>query len=243
MEAEGNSSSIRNNKTTYADLAYQYLIGEIVSCRLKPGESLKPRDLATALGTSRSPVERAMERLAGEGFVDLRAGLGPFVHEPTVEEILDFHDLRLMLETRAVEVGFERIDDDFLGRLARLLQCHEEIVAAQDGSNDLYSQLIEADRNIHLGVMSLWENPKAQAWYRQINTHLRSMQLAGIATTHGRRALYDSISFWPKWMDEHRAILAGMQRKDCNASVLAVETHAIEAKGIFQERARTVGLT
>jgi DNA-binding GntR family transcriptional regulator len=237
-----NLTSIRDSKTTYADLAYRYLLEAIISCHFQPGENLKPRELATVLGISRSPIERAIERLAGEGLVDLRAGLGPCVHEPAVEEILQFHDLRLMLERQAVRLGFAQADGNFRASMAALLRHHEETVARQDGTQEQYAQLIEADRNIHLHIMSLWQNPRAQAWYLQINTHLRSMQLAGIATSHGRRALYDSISYWPKWINEHRAILAAFESNQVEAAVTAVEQHTREAKAIFRERALTVGL-
>jgi DNA-binding GntR family transcriptional regulator len=218
------------------------LLDAIVSCRFQPGEDLKPRELASVLGISRSPIERAIERLAGEGLVDLRAGLGPCVHEPTVEEILQCHDLRLMLESQAVRWGFALSDAGFRRELDALLQHHEATVARQDGAQERYAELIVADRNIHLHIMSLWRNPRAQNWYLQINTHLRSMQLAGIATSQGRRALYDSISHWPRWMQEHRAILAGFENNDIAAALAAVEQHAREAKNIFRERARAVGL-
>jgi GntR family transcriptional regulator/MocR family aminotransferase len=69
----------RSEEPVYRQLA-AHLIDWIESGRLRPGERLPPsRELAPALGLSRSTVNRALERLAGQGLLDAHVGRGTFV--------------------------------------------------------------------------------------------------------------------------------------------------------------------
>src|SRR5829696_6812660 len=116
---------LRGAKNTLSDLAYGYLLEAILSHELQPGMRLRPEDLAARMGLSPTPVKHALARLAGEGLVEHRAGLGPFVAEPTVPEILDLYGCRLMCELHSIREGFARIDDAFLAELRRRLAAHE----------------------------------------------------------------------------------------------------------------------
>ena len=60
------------------------------------------------------------------------AGLGPFVAEPTVDEILELYDCRLMCELHAVREGFTHIDHQFIVELGRHLDRHEAVWALGD---------------------------------------------------------------------------------------------------------------
>ncbi|MGZ3181019.1 MAG: GntR family transcriptional regulator [Telluria sp.] len=51
----------------------------ILSTALKPGERLREDELARELGVSRTPVHEAVQRLAGEGLVEVRPRAGTFV--------------------------------------------------------------------------------------------------------------------------------------------------------------------
>src|SRR5687767_8721292 len=101
---------LRSARNTLGDLVYGHLLDAILSHELRPGMRLRPEDLAVQMGLSPTPVKHALARLAGEGLVEHRAGLGPFVAEPTVAEILDLYDCRLMCELHAVREGFGQID-------------------------------------------------------------------------------------------------------------------------------------
>ena len=50
------------------------------------------------LGVSRVPVREALQLLSQDGWVDLRAGFGTFVHAPTMKEIDDVFRVRAALE-------------------------------------------------------------------------------------------------------------------------------------------------
>src|SRR5919205_2279212 len=138
---------LRSAKNTLGELAYGHLLTAILSHELQPGTRLRPEDLAVTLGLSPTPVKHALARLAGEGLVVHRAGLGPFVAEPTVEEILELYDCRLMCELHAIREGFKHVDRPFIAELSRYLEVHEVACAARDETFDSQRAVIEADRD------------------------------------------------------------------------------------------------
>ena len=146
---------LRSAKTTLGDLAYGHLLNAILSHELRPGARLRPDDLAAAMGLSPTPVKHALARLAGEGLVEHRAGLGPFVAEPTIADILELYGCRLMCELHAAREGFARIGDAFVVELRRNLEAHEAAFAARDEAFESQRAVLEADRDFHLCYMRL----------------------------------------------------------------------------------------
>jgi DNA-binding GntR family transcriptional regulator len=178
------------------------------------------------MGLSPTPVKHALARLAGEGLVQHRAGLGPFVAEPTVNEILELYDCRLMCELHAVREGFKHIAPEFIVELRRHLDRHEAVWAGRDDTFESKRLIIEADRDFHECYMRLWPNERALSWYRQLNVHIRSFQLGNHLL--GR----------PRMQIEHRAILAAYAAGDADGAVTAVRTHLECARAAFLERAK-----
>jgi DNA-binding GntR family transcriptional regulator len=217
---------LRSAKNTLGDLAYGHLLNAILTHELKPGARLRPEDLAAAMGLSPTPVKHALARLAGEGLVEYRAGQGPSVVEPKVDDILELYGCRLMCELHAVREGFSRVDDPFVRDLRRGLDTHEAAVAARDDGFDSQRRILEADRDFHGCYMRLWPNAKAAAWYGQLNTHIRSFQI-------GNRMIGR-----PGMQIEHRAIYEAFAARDLDGILTAVRFHLESARDSFLERAR-----
>jgi DNA-binding GntR family transcriptional regulator len=217
---------LRSAKNSLSDLAYGYLLEAILSHELQPGTRLRPEDLAAQMGLSPTPVKHALARLAGEGLVQHRAGLGPFVAEASVDEVAELYDCRLMCETHAIREGFARIDDPFLADLAQCQDAHAMAFTARDGTDERQRLAIEADRDFHLCYMRLWPNERTHIWYTQLNVHIRSYQLTN--NTAGR---LDALA-------EHRAIYEAMAARDLDGALAAVRQHLERAKQSFLERAR-----
>lgn len=219
------STDLRKAKTNLSDLAYQHLLSAIVAHELPPGTHLRPQDLAQRMGLSQTPVKDALARLAGEGLVEHRAGLGPFVAEPTVSEVAELYDCRLMCELHALREGFLRLDDGFLMSVLRHLEAHEAALAARDGSYERQRLLAEADRDFHLSYMRVWPNEKALSWYCQLNVHIRSDLVA------------NKVGGRPGTLSEHRQIYDALVARDLERALRAVRHHVEASKVSFLERA------
>ncbi len=219
------STDLRKAKTNLSELAYRHLLTAILAHELPPGSPLRPPDLAQRMGLSPTPVKDALARLAGEGLVEHRPGLGPFVAEPTVSEIVELYGCRLMCELHALREGFARIDDQFIGEVRARLDAHEGALAARDGSYERQRQLAEADRDFHLSYMRLWPNDKAITWYSQLNVHIRSDLVA------------NKISGRPGTLLEHHEIFDALAARDLDRALAAVRQHVEASKRSFVERA------
>jgi DNA-binding GntR family transcriptional regulator len=225
------SEDVRDGKTTFVDVAYKYILNGILSHQIKPGQALRSKELATVVKISPTPIDRALERLTGEGLVEFRPGKGPYVPEPSVSEILDLYDVRLMLEVYAVQEGIGHVDSQFLTVMEDVLKKHEVACEALDGTYERHRVWIEADRDVHTQYVSLWPNPKAQSWYRQIDVHIKSFLLTSVARFYREAS-----------MKEHRAIYQALEKRDVTAAMQAVREHSTLSRGAFLDRARVAGL-
>ena len=89
----------------------------IITGVLAPGVRLVESDLAQTLGVSRGPIREALQLLQRDGFVDLRARQGAFVHLPTLKEIEDFFDIRRALEAESARLAARRATPEDAARL------------------------------------------------------------------------------------------------------------------------------
>lgn len=91
---------------------HEQLEALIVSRSIPQGARIVESELAEQMGVSRGPVREALQRLARDGFVDLRPRQGAFVHVPTAKEVADFFDVRRGLEVISAGFAAQRITDE-----------------------------------------------------------------------------------------------------------------------------------
>lgn len=213
---------VRNGKTTFTDMAYRYILSRIWSHALKPGQSLRVKDLAAEMHLSITPVGRAIDRLVGEGFAEVKPGLGPFVRMPSVQDVLELYDARTMCETYAVQEGMQYVDETFLQKLSALVDAYDAAFMARDGTIETRIKTAEMDRELHLQVVSLWSNAQVLSWYTQMNVHIKSFQLARASYMRRIGAL-----------QEHRQIYEALEKRDCAAAIEALREHGEGSKESF----------
>lgn len=89
---------------------YEVLKEAILRGELKGGSRLVESQLASQLGTSRTPVREAIHRLAVEGLVRLFPNQGAFVAEISLRDIENVFQIRSVLEGLAVRLFTKRCD-------------------------------------------------------------------------------------------------------------------------------------
>jgi len=113
-----------------AEDAAQKIREMILLERLSPGTALPERDLAEALGVSRTPMREAIKLLANDGLVAYTASRRPFVADPSLEEIYDYLRVQGALEALAGELACTNATDAQLHGIDIL---NREIVERADG--------------------------------------------------------------------------------------------------------------
>lgn len=116
----------------------------IVSGTLKPGERLMEIQLAEELGVSRTPVREAIRKLELEGFVIMIPRRGTYVADLSIKDINEVFEIRTALDVLAAGLAAERITDDELELMERILVQIGEYV----DKNEL-EPIVELDSQFH----------------------------------------------------------------------------------------------
>lgn len=123
---------------------------------LQPGERLMEIPLAEELGVSRTPIREAIRKLELEGFVIMIPRRGAYVANITLKDITQVFELRSALEELAAGLAAERITEEEIETLERMLveigehmenKDMERVVAADVAFHEV---LYKASRNDRL---------------------------------------------------------------------------------------------
>jgi DNA-binding GntR family transcriptional regulator len=96
-------------RDTTAKVVAERLRGEIQDGTLAPGTRLRQNDVAQRFGVSTTPVREAFAQLQAEGFVRIDPHRGAVVFHPSVDDVLEFYEIREALESLAVTHAIPRL--------------------------------------------------------------------------------------------------------------------------------------
>lgn len=110
------------------NIAYDKIKGAIRDGRLRPGDTLRTRTLAKALGISSTPVRDALSRLIAQNVLDVDPrNRQAMVPELTREILEELYTVRLRIEPFAAELAAENISEVELAHLKKVLKELEEL--------------------------------------------------------------------------------------------------------------------
>jgi DNA-binding GntR family transcriptional regulator len=110
----------QHDRRKVTDWVYEELKTAIVDLRLAPGEPLREATLAAQLGVSKTPIREAITRLEQEGLVETTSFKGAVVTEYSRQDLIEIYELRELLETAAVRIAAESMDEEERARLERI---------------------------------------------------------------------------------------------------------------------------
>ncbi len=150
-----------------AHVVYNALKDRILGFALYPGTRVTETELAADFGVSRTPIREALQRLAAEGFVTIRPKQGCFVRELDIEEIDQLYQVRIALESLALEQALERMARPELEALAR--DWHPARADAAPTSVDAMAQ---RDESFHIALARGSGNRVLTGLLEDINTRI-----------------------------------------------------------------------
>lgn len=167
------------------------LRNDIMLGRRAPGSRLVERDIAAELNVSRLPVREAIKALVAEGVVVSRPRSWAVVREFTEQDVQDFAEVRLAMETLAFTLAAQRITEEGIAVLRNLVDREEEALQAGD---------LDVARNaaayFHMQAVNYSGNTMLVEMAGALVTRLRWLfgqhdELAHMAITH--RLLLDAL--------------------------------------------------
>lgn len=110
------------------DHTSKYLEDMIIKGKLRPGQRIKEQEISSQLGISRPPVREAFKILEAEGLVRREPRRGVFVSEVTKNDIWEIYTLKIALYTLAVTLAIDRISDNDIEKMEKIVIQMEMIV-------------------------------------------------------------------------------------------------------------------
>lgn len=147
-------TSARLRRETIAAQVYEEIKAAILTKEIQPGTRLKAEELSNYMGTSKTPVREALQKLTAVGLA-VPSENGLEVLRPSSEAITTAFDFRLILELGVLTLAAAQTPDE----LVTIQQVAEQsLKAAESRDSDRFSTLdkrfhtalAHGTRNIHL---------------------------------------------------------------------------------------------
>jgi DNA-binding GntR family transcriptional regulator len=200
----------------------------IINGVLKPRERLMEIQLADELGVSRTPIREAFRKLELEGFIVMVPRKGAYVADISFKDIADVFEIRAALEGLASALAAERITDEELEEMERLLVEKAEAI----GNNDM-ERLVEVDTKFHEAIYRASRN---QRLFTIINNLREQIQ----------RFRTQSLSYPGRMnqsLDEHRSIVEAIQSRDTALARQVAQEHIENAENSMIESMKKDGFS
>ncbi len=180
------------------------------------GGFITEAEVATALGTSRTPVREALLRLETEGFLQILPKKGAYVPPISDAEAEAVMQARGMVEDWCVR----RAPANSAG-LARVLG---DLIKEQEGLLADPVAFIECDRRFHRTVVEASGNPVIAQFYETLRDKQVRMGLQAVMAAEDRARLV---------LSEHAAIVEALRNESPDAAADAVARHLQSTREIL----------
>ena len=204
---------VDKNAKSLEESVFFTLKDEILSGKLKRGETLTENALSTRLGVSRTPIRGALHRLSEEGLVSISPNRGAVVIGIGREELIDIYKIRMRLEGLASAEATKKITPDDIKKLRDIVELSDFYIAKQDAEH-----LKELDSEFHSIIYSASGNRLLCKILSDLHRNIHFYRKRSLTVAD---RLEKSVS-------EHKEILAAIEAGDSDAADRLTSAH-IEA--------------
>jgi len=195
-----------------ADEVYDELKRDVSEFKLVPGDRFTETEISERLGVSRTPVRQALFRLQQEGFVEVLFRSGWRVLPFDFDKFEQLYDLRMVLETTAVQrlcAGSQAIDTALLDELAAIW-----LVPVPQRSAD-HVQVAQWDEAFHCALVAAAGNAEMARVHRDVTDRIRIIRRLDFIKQPRIEATYE----------EHAKILKAVRAKRGDQAAMLLRAH------------------
>ena len=194
---------------TTQELVMEELRRRILVGQFRPGQPIRPDQVAAELHVSRVPVREALKILEGEGQVRYRAHHGYVLAELRRDDLLEIYRIRELLEDEAARAAVPRLRE---ADLVTMAEACDEMTAF--GAEDVAAMAV-ANRRFHLTLLAASDMPHV----------MHHIGLLWNASDHYRSVYYLDEAHRAEVHDDHRRILAAADARDVGALIALLDAH------------------
>jgi GntR family carbon starvation induced transcriptional regulator len=203
----------------FVDLRAQLLGGEFA-----PRQRLRVATLAGAQGVSVNVVREALNRLAGEGLIDVEPNCGFSVRDLSAADLVDVVAQRLTLESIALRLCIEHSSPDWQ---ASVLAAHHRLrktpLKLDDESKSLNPQWLSFHADFHRVMLEACGSPRLFQLIRQ---------LADAAEMY-HRALLPATRRDDEMEREHEDLLNAILAEDADSAIAILKLHLERTRDVM----------
>lgn len=204
-----------DNYKPLREIVFETLREAIINATLRPGERLMEIQMAEEMGVSRTPVREAIRKLELEGFVVMIPRKGAYVAGISMKDIADVFEIRTALEGLAAGLAAERITEEELEQLERILVKIGECV----NNNDL-EKLIEIDTEFHDTLFKASRNERLVQIVNNLREQIQRFRTASLSTP-GRMKYA---------LEEHKKIVEAVSERNVELAQALAREHIENAE-------------
>jgi len=198
---------------------YRRIVTDIKEGRLVPGQQILEKDLARAVGVSRTPVREALRIVTVEGLA-VETPDGVMVTQLTLRDVRDLMQTTQALNGLAARLAAEKRSEEQMQELERLVG----LLDTAADKNDVPGW-VEADRGLHQLVQEIADNRSLRKFSVQLDALLGRVRPLAIRQS-GR--LHQS-------KGEHRRVVDAIRMGDGDMSERAMRDHLISTERVITE--------
>ncbi len=211
VSAETDLGATRRTRSFLKDEAYDtirdYLLGE------EDGGMLSERILAARLGLGLGPLRSALERLRAEGLIAVAPNSGLRLPEITAREIIDFYEMRMVVECHIAAHLAGRLSDEQSAQIERVLTEQEHAARVRDTIR--YHRL---DLDFHTSLTECHGNPEMVRALGQLRNKMHRLSRR-LHRTHPERLAVNAA--------QHRGIVEAIRSGDADEARGRMSTHLV----------------
>lgn len=113
-----------------------------------PGEYLREAQIAKSMGVSRTPVREALQRLASEGWLEIKPNYGARVKHWSTRDVEEIFEARLLVEPYLAGRAALRITAEDIGTLVELAE-RMSVIATLEATPETTEQWFAANGTFH----------------------------------------------------------------------------------------------
>ena len=194
---------------------------------LQPRERLMEIQMAEELGVSRTPIREALRKLELEGFIVMVPRKGAYVADLSFKDIADVFEIRIALEVLAAGLAAERITEEELEDMERLLVEKRDAI-----SQNNIDKLVEVDTKFHELIYQASRNERLSSIISNLREQIQRFRLTSLSFPGRMR----------KSLDEHKKIVEAIQSRDIQRARNSAQEHIENAEHVLIDSLKKEGL-
>ncbi|WP_160719453.1 GntR family transcriptional regulator [Bacillus sp. USDA818B3_A] len=192
------------------EVAYQFIRQKIMEGIFLPSQKLVESELSELIGVSRNTIKKALLKLEQENLVTLEENKGATIKSFTLDEIINYLEIREVLEGLIAKTAAINISDTKITQLEETVESMKEHL-----DSNRFDEYSKCNLLFHNIIYEASTNKQAVEMVNKIKTQLQRLRIKTILVPGRTQESYK----------EHQKILNAMKAKDGKWAEDAVKFH------------------